>query len=305
MTKSLPARTREALPPGSLPPRQIIAAISKTLLSEHFPKGPAAGRQCRSPHNGPEDALTAEDAFTKGFGGPTKERGIKTSLCRRAKTMALTTPHRRPISEGQGTRGTNQLISDWLARSTWLLFPSHRFSCCWDTSPQLSLLAAFSNSFCNFPLRKDLENPQEHRITKQLRWKRPVRSSHPAINPTRSVVAPSGFAHPKARDRAACSTTHLLADRHRQILLFAARGVSALLRLYAFSRLCGSSSPSRQGFSLLWHCWFWGWLPLGQRKGFCWSCFAGERCCWCGFHWGWDGLGGFWRWLRLEKTRTV
>lgn len=183
MTKSFPARTREALPPASLPPRQIIAAISKALLSEHFPKGPAA-RQGRSPHKEPEDAFTAEDAFTKGFGDPTKERGIKTSLCRRAKTVALMTPHRRPISEGQGTRGTNQLISDWLARSTWLLFPSHRFSCCWDTSPQLSLLAAFSNSFCNFPLRKDLVNPQEHRIKKQLRWKRPSRSPHPAINLT-------------------------------------------------------------------------------------------------------------------------
>lgn len=58
MTKSLLARTREALPPASLPPLQIIAAISKTLLSGHFLKGPAAQSQCRrSPYNVPKDAL--------------------------------------------------------------------------------------------------------------------------------------------------------------------------------------------------------------------------------------------------------
>lgn len=38
LTKNLLARTREALPPASLPPQQIIAAISKMLLSGHFAK---------------------------------------------------------------------------------------------------------------------------------------------------------------------------------------------------------------------------------------------------------------------------
>lgn len=79
MTKSLLARTREALPPDSLPPQQIITTISKTLFSGHFPKGSAAQSQCsENLYNGLEDALTSENAFTKGFASclSAPERGL-------------------------------------------------------------------------------------------------------------------------------------------------------------------------------------------------------------------------------------